>query len=174
MSLEKDPPQDSRDDTGKRATEFIFIAALAILVMGAFVSALSYHPISARAPLWIMVPLIVLIGVQFNRIRKTVRPTEVGTEIQKVVAGQQQRFIKVMALIGWMLFLLLLIYFAGHYAGLILFLFVMLRRVGGESVGLSVLLTVAVTAAIFGLFEYVFNIELYRGLVYHALIARWG
>lgn len=158
----------------KRATEFIFIVAVGFIVLAAFAAALGYDPISARAPLCIMAPLLILIGVQFNRCRKATEVRHVSAELQLLVTGPRQRFRAVLSLIGWMALLLMGIYIAGHYAGMAIFLLLMLRVVAKESLRLSIVLTVLVTFGVYLLFENVFNIELYRGLLHNAIMSRLG
>ena len=155
----------------KQSFELLFISFIGIVVLGAFVSSLNYDFVSARTPLCIMVPLIVLIGVQFNRARKAARDSTLRAELSPVMRGHVPEFNTVLALIGWMALFLVLIYGAGHYAGMVVFLFVLMRTVGNESLRLSTGVTVGVTAMIYLLFEYVFRIELYRGLIYDRLIA---
>jgi hypothetical protein len=67
-----DNQQDSgnNDETTQNsvALELVFISFIGLVVIGAFVAALNYDFVSARAPLVIMVPLLILIGMQFNKI----------------------------------------------------------------------------------------------------------
>jgi hypothetical protein len=72
-------------------------------------------------------------------------------------------------LIGWMIFLLGTIYLIGHYAGMMIFMFLLLHFKAKESLRLSVIVTLIVTAIIFVLFEQIFNIELYRGLIFRSI-----
>lgn len=167
-------PIDDTTESSKLATEFIFIVAVGLVVLAAFSAALGYDPISARAPLCVMVPLLILIAVQFNRSRKATKVRHVGMELQLLVTGPRQRFRAVLSLIAWMSFLLMAIYIAGHYAGMACFLLLMLRIVARESMRLSIFVTIVVTAGIYLLFENVFNIELYRGLLFNAIANRYG
>lgn len=149
--------------------ELIFISVFGLVVLSAFVAALGYDMLSARTPLFIMVPLLLLIGIQFNRTRKALLPNELRTELAGAAAGRSKELKSVLALIAWMGALLALIYVAGHYVGVIVFMFLLLRVVAKESLRLSIIVTVAVTACIYALFEHGFNIELYRGLLYRML-----
>jgi hypothetical protein len=72
-----------------------------------------------------------------------------------------------------MLFLLAIIYVAGQYVGMMVFMFTLMYFSAREPLRLSLLVTVIVTASIYGLFEHVFSIELYRGLVAN-LLANYG
>lgn len=152
-------------DNGKAVAEFIFIVAVGLLTIGALLAALTYDLVSARTPLTILAPMVILIGVQFNRVRKKVTAAELRGEMRRVLSGQRARFRSAFALMFWMFFLLAVIWLAGHYAGMVVFLFVMLRMVSKESVPISVGITAGVTIAIYILFAHVFKIELYRGLL---------
>jgi hypothetical protein len=155
-----------KDTKDKSTLELFFISLTGIAVIGGFIAALGYDFVSARTPLCIMVPLLILIGVQFNRARKAVRAETVKSDLSQVFKGQNKGFNSVAAFIGWMALLLLLILVAGHYAGIAAFMFVLLRLISKESWTLSLLISIGVTAIIFFLFEHGFNIELYRGLIY--------
>lgn len=153
----------------KAVLELCFIALLGLAVVGAFVSALSYDFVSARAPLFVMVPLLFLIGVQFNRARKSAHVSDMITELSHAIRGRNSNFNSVAGFIGLMALLLLLIYVAGHYIGILVFMFVMLRWISGEKLLLALMISLSVTALIFALFEYGFNIELYRGYMFRWL-----
>jgi cell division protein FtsW (lipid II flippase) len=64
-----DNQQDSgeHDETAQNnvVLELVFITFIGLVVVGALVAALNYDFISARAPLVIMVPLLILIAMQF-------------------------------------------------------------------------------------------------------------
>lgn len=149
--------------------EMIFIVFVGVVVLSAFVAALGYDILSARAPLFIMVPLLILIGVQFNRTRKALSPNEMKSNVGDAASGKNKEFNAVLGLITWMCALLAVIYIAGHYLGIVIFMFLLLYVVAKESLRLSIIVTVAVTAFIYILFEHGFNIELYRGLLYRMM-----
>lgn len=169
MQVEKpaSPPQAAEPaaDNGKAVAEFIFIVAVGLLTIGALLAALTYDLVSARTPLTILAPMLILIGIQFNRVRKKVTAAELHGEVLRVFGGQRARFRSAFALMFWMFFLLAVIWLTGHYAGMAIFMFVMLRMVAKEGLALSIGVTAGVTIAIYVLFAYVFNIELYRGLL---------
>ncbi len=164
------PGTDSlKEDAGKAVAEFIFIIVIAIISLAALFAAFSYEMVSARTPLTILVPMLILIAIQFNRVRKRVTPAQLRGEVRRAFDGQQQRLRSALALMMWMFFLLAAIWLGGHYAGMAIFLFVMLRFVARESWAMSIGVTVCATLAIYLLFAHVFNIELYRGLLFDAL-----
>ncbi len=155
----------------KQTLEFIFISICGLVVLAAFIAALGYDFVSARAPLCIMVPLLLLIAFQIYRTRKAAREVSMVGDLAEVISGRNAEFNAVMALIGWMAMLVGTIYFGGHYAGMVLFLFVLLYFVGKEGLLLSIAITVVVTLGIYLLFEHLFNIELYRGLIFNRIFA---
>lgn len=155
-----------KDTKDKSTLELFFISLTGIFVLGGLIAALGYDLVSARTPLCIMVPLLILIGIQFNRTRKTVHTETVKSDLSQIAKGQNASFNSVAAFIGWMVLLLLLILVAGHYAGIAAFMFVLLRLISKESTKLSLLISIGVTVIIYLLFEHGFNIELYRGLIY--------
>ena len=158
-----------KETKDKSTLELFFISLTGIAVLGGFIAALGYDFVSARTPLCIMVPLLILIGVQFNRTRREIHVETVRSDVSQILNGQNARFNSVTAFIGWMVLLLLLILVAGHYAGIAAFMFVLLRQISKESLKLSLLVSIGVTVVIYFLFEHGFNIELYRGLIYKLL-----
>jgi hypothetical protein len=156
----------NKESKDKSTLELFFISLTGIFVLGGFVAAMGYDIVSARTPLCIMVPLLILVGIQFNRTRKAVHAEVVKSDVSSILKGKNEGFNSVTAFIGWMALLLLLILVAGHYAGIAAFMLVLLRLVSKESWGLSLMISVGVTVIIYFLFEHGFNIELYRGLLY--------
>lgn len=164
------PGTDSvKEDAGKAVAEFIFVVVVGIMSVAALFAAFGYEMVSARTPLTILVPMLILIAVQFNRVRKRVTADQLRGEVRRAFDGQQQRLRGAVALMMWMFLLLAAIWLGGHYAGMAIFLFVMLRFVAREGWPMSIGVTVAVTLAIYVLFAHVFNIELYRGLLLNVL-----
>lgn len=170
MSTEEQEAQpDPEVARRKTVLELLFISVIGITVLGAFIAALTYDFISARAPLFIMVPLLFLIGVQFNRARKEVHAPDLLAEVMRAFKGENSSFNSVMTFVGLMILLILLIYVAGHYVGISVFMFVLFYWISKEHPLLSLAIAVGVTALIFVLFEYGFNIELYRGYLFRLM-----
>lgn len=149
----------------KAVLELVFISLLGLVVIGGFIAALTYDFVSARAPLFIMVPLLFLIGLQINRARQQTGARQLLKSFSIVFKGQDKNFNSVLGFTLAMASLLLLIYVAGHYVGVSVFMLVLLRKISNESWKLSLLITTGVTLFIYVLFEHGFSIELYRGLV---------
>ena len=120
---------DSRVDVDIEANrttlELCFVAVVSLIVIAAFISALSYEFVSARTPIVIMVPLIILIGAQFVRAIKASRIVDVSSVLSTVAKGNSKTFNRAAGLIGWMAFLLALIIVAGHYVGIAIVMFIL-------------------------------------------------
>lgn len=155
----------SAPDNGKAVAEFIFVVAVGLITVAAFFAALGYELVSARTPLTVLVPMLILIAIQFNRVRKKVTAADLRGEIRHVVSGQRARLRETSALMFWMFFLLAVIWLAGHFAGMAVFMFIMLRMVAKQGMLMSVGVTAGVTIVLYALFSHLFNIELYRGLL---------
>lgn len=168
MQTEQQKPDDSASRR-KTVLELCFISLVGLVVLGGFIAALTYDFVSARAPLFIMVPLLFLIGIQVNRARKRAHVQDLVAELSVAIKGENSNFNSVVGFIGLMILLLLLIYLAGHYVGISVFMFVLLYWISKEHPILSLLIAVGVTVLIYFLFEHGFNIELYRGYVFRLL-----
>ena len=166
MTDEKQKTGAERGSPRKAALELCFVSFIGIVVGAGFVVALNYDFISARAPLFIMVPLLFLVAAQLLQTRAATQQDLLLAELSRAVRGQNRNVNVAIGFIGWMALLLVLIFVVGHYAGMATFMFVLLRLVSKESTRLSVCVTVGVTIVVYLLFEHVFNIELYRGLLF--------
>ncbi len=145
------------------ALELMFISIVGLIIVGAFIVALNYDFVSARAPLVIMVPLLILIAMQFIKIRRRAEHHVVAMQLSQALSGRSSEFNAVLRFVAFMTILLLLIYVAGHYVGISLFMFVMMYRISREHPIFALLVSIGMTVLIYFLFEYGFNIQLYRG-----------
>ncbi len=167
-------PKPEDVDTGDRerhprghlyALEICFLGLVAVIVVFAFVEALSYKLVSSRTPFVIMAPLIVLIlihGLRIWRVRADFRP---GARLREALSGKVANLNKVLGISGWMIAMVAMILILGHYAGIFLFCVILMRFLAGEKWWLTLVLAGGTTFFIFGVFEYVFNVDLYRGLI---------
>ncbi len=146
--------------------ELLFLVIMLIAVLIAFISAWGYHPISARAPLVVMTPLIILMVFQGIKLLKATDQTYFRDFYEGLVRGKNVDQIKILKFICWMVMLSVLIYITGHYIGSGLFMFILLFFYGKEKLRISLTLSIVATVILFVLFEIVFGIELYRGMIY--------
>ena len=146
--------------------EICFLLVIGIVVVAAFFEALTYKLVSSRTPFVIMVPLFVLIVIHARRLFRVRKHADFIHRLKLAMEGSVPAFNKVVAMSGWMAALLAMIMVLGHYAGILIFGFILMRLVAKESLVMSLAVTVITTALIFVLFEIGFNVELYRGLVW--------
>lgn len=162
-----DRPQDSGDDHADLLTlEICFLGLVGLVVVAAFIEALGYKLVSSRTPFVIMAPLLILIAVQAMRLFRHRHEAQFGERLRLAMSGQMAGFNKVGVVSLWMVVLLGLIVVLGHYIGLGIFCFALLWKLGGVSVRMSIIVTLGTLAGIFLIFEFAFNLELYRGLVF--------
>lgn len=164
----RDMPQDGRDPhrRGKLfLLEILFLGFIGVAVVLAFFEALTYKLVSSRTPFVIMAPLVILIfihGLRLWRIRDEFHP---GTRLKQALSGGIANLNSVAGISAWMIGMLLMILVLGHYAGVFLFCAILMRCLARESWLTTLAVAIATTFFIFGVFEYLFNIDLYRGLI---------
>ena len=69
-------------------------------------------------------------------------------------------------MLGWLCLMCVIIVVGGHYAGTVIFMFLMIYFIAKEPFLLSLSVTLGATLLLYGIFEYGFNIELYRGMIF--------
>lgn len=147
------------------ALEICFLAFVGVVVVVAFFEALTYKLVSSRTPFVIMAPLIVLIVIHARRLWRVRDQFDVAGRFSAAFAGQTPGMIKVLSISAWMIGMVLMILVFGHIAGILLFCLILTRGLARESWALSLITSGLTVLFIFGVFEYIFNIELYRGLI---------
>ncbi len=148
------------------ALDLCFILAIGAVMTGAFISALTYDFVSARTPIVILIPLLIMVAIQIKKSYHAGGFADIAHAFGEMISGKNQEFNGGAGFFGWMVLLLVLIFLVGHYAGMIIFMFMLLHMVAEEKLGLSLIISVSVTATIYLLFEQIFSIALNRGLVY--------
>lgn len=148
------------------ALDLCFILAVGALMIAAFISALTYDFVSARTPIVILIPLLIMIAIQVKKSYHAGGFADISHAFSEVMQGKNPEFNGVAAFFGWLVLLLSLIFLVGHYAGMAIFMFMLLHVVAEEKLGLSLTISIVVTLVIYLLFEQVFSIALDRGLVY--------
>jgi hypothetical protein len=151
----------------KKTLELIFSLFIGLLVVSAFISSLMYDFVSARTPLVILTPLLILSGLNIKRAWSNASGNiEIKSDLVNIFQFKNKEFNGVASFLGWMVFLLGLIYVTGHYVGIAVFMFFLIYLVAEEKLSLSLIVSIVVTVIIYMLFEHLFNIELYRGLIF--------
>ena len=166
---DKELAQDSNSNAkGKNHTlEFCFSVFVGIVVLSAFISSLTYDFVSARTPIVILIPLLILSAIQIKRAWNAASgDIHITSDLINIFSLKNKEFNGIAGFLGWMIFLLILIFVTGHYAGIAVFMFFLMHLVAEEKISLSIIVSVLVTFIIYMLFEHLFNIELYRGLIF--------
>lgn len=165
-------PEDTEIEEAERARrgnlyalEICFLAFIGIVVVFFFFEAMTYKIVSSRTPFVIMVPLLILIAIHARRLWSARAEFSPQGRISTALRGSNQTFNKVIGFAGWLVALVLIITVFGHYAGIFLFCVIMMHFVAGENWKLTLMVAAGTTLFIFGVFEFLFNIDLYRGLV---------
>lgn len=173
MDAENQPsdpqPGQGRAISGIHALEIVFLAVVGLIVLAAFIEAFSYKLVSSRTPFVVMVPLLILIGVQALRLTSAGALGEVRFYIGEAVRGRNAVVGKLSALSASFVGVVGVIYTLGHYIGIGGFIFLLMRGIAKERLFFSILVTAMTTGAILATFEYAFGVELYRGLLFRYL-----
>jgi uncharacterized membrane protein len=166
--VDKGPTQENNAKGKSYSTlEICFSLFVGIVVLSAFISALTYDFVSARTPIVILIPLLILSGIQIKRAWNAASgDMHLKADLVNVFSLKNREFNGIAGFFGWMVFLLILIFVTGHYAGMAIFMFFLMNLVAEEKLSLSIFIAVVVTVIIYMLFEHLFNIELYRGLIF--------
>jgi hypothetical protein len=151
----------------KKTLELVFSLFIGLLVLSAFISSLMYDLVSARTPLVILTPLLLLSGLNIKRAWSNASGyIDIKSDMLNVFQFKNKEFNAVAGFFGWMVFLLGLIFITGHYVGATVFMFFLIYLVSEEKLSLAIIISIMISFIIYMLFEHLFNIELYRGLIY--------
>jgi hypothetical protein len=150
----------------RSALEQAALLLTAGFTLAASIAAIGYDFSSSRPLFVILVPLIFLVLVQIYR---TMKQGDIETSLNVIKAalgGQIVDFAVSVKFFMLLMALLICIYVLGHYAGLMLAMFYLIRIHGGESMKMSLIVPIITALALFALFELVFSIELFQGQLY--------
>jgi len=150
----------------RSALEQAALLLTAGFTLAALIAAIGYDFSSSRPLFVILVPLIFLVLVQIYR---TMKQGDIETSLNVIKAalgGQIVDFAVSVKFFMLLMALLICIYVLGHYAGLMLAMFYLIRVHGGESMKISLIVPIITAVALFALFELVFSIELFQGQLY--------
>lgn len=146
--------------------EVIFLCFVGGLVILAFVEATTYKLVSSRTPFVIMVPLMILIVVQMLRVASGEHGQGIRARAGRALRGGNALINAMTGISLWMAAYGIFMLLAGHYVASFAFIALLVRRAAREPLKLALILAACTTAAVFVVFEYGFQIELYRGLIY--------
>jgi hypothetical protein len=169
MDLQKNNVLNKSKEKSARGVlvlEIAFLGAVLIMVLAALWAAFGYKIVSARTPFVIMAPLILLIILQFWRL---FREQSLAALLQSIPVAFTERgadFNKTLSLSGWLVALGLIIWGFGHYIGISLFMFLLMKIAAKQKLLTSLIISVGATAVIYITFKVGFSIELYRGLLF--------
>ena len=148
-----------------KTEKIIFASVLTFLFGGALCIALSFPPGARLSPLTVIIPCTVIM--LFILVDETRKPSSTNDEVKisrslslptKVVRQREA------AIVGWILFLIGLIYVIGFIYAIPLFMLIMLRFRGKESWTLSIFITAGVSVFIYFFFVSLLKVNLYQGL----------
>ena len=86
--------------------ELLFVVLIGLAFSAALVAALGYTFVSARTPLVILIPLLLLIGAQINRTRKATNATTILSDLSQVMRGKNRKFNMVASMVGFIIMLM--------------------------------------------------------------------
>ena len=152
--------------------DLLFSLLLIVLLVVFFIALTDYKPVTRRAPLVVMIPLAFMVLVETVKIIGKLRTLKRADATQTFLPRLDKKKLgKALQILAWLIVLLIMIYFAGHLGGIILFLFVFLKFVSKEPWKISVGVSAGVTMGLYILFEKILMIPLYRGAIYDAVSA---
>ena len=167
-----DTPMDAREQAREETRvanlltlEICFLAVVGLVTVAAFFEALTYQLVSSRTPFVIMVPLFLVILIQARRLYSVRDRANLREQLGKALHGRIGHLNAVVSMGGWMVGALALILVLGHYIGLLMFSFALMIK-GDETRKLAGIIAIVATGLIFLVFEFGFDVELYRGLLF--------
>jgi hypothetical protein len=153
--------------------DFLFSLFLVALLVVFFIALIGYKPVTRRAPLVVMIPLSLLVLGETIRITQKLRSLKRENSTQTLLPRLDKKELKkALQILAWLIILLVMIYFAGHIGGIILFLFMFLKFVSAEHWKIAVGVSAGVTLGLYVLFEKILLIPLYRGFIYDT-VSTW-
>ena len=153
--------------------DFLFSLFLVALLVVFFIALIGYKPVTRRAPLVVMIPLSLLVLGETIRITQKLRSLKRENSTQTLLPRLDKKELKkALQILAWLIILLVMIYFAGHIGGIILFLFMFLKFVSAEPWKIAVGVSAGVTLGLYVLFEKILLIPLYRGFIYDT-VSTW-
>lgn len=163
-------PDGIRRGSDIHTLESVFLTVVGLVVLAAFVEAFSYKLVSSRTPFVIMVPLLLLIVFQSYRITRAGALREIRYHVGAALRGRYAVFGKLTRLALAITGFFAVIYALGHYVGVAAFVIVLMRGLARERLVFALVVALGTTLALYGLFEVLFGVDLYRGLFFRWLM----
>ena len=167
MNMENSSNIESGDLEDKylhKASELLLVAFLAIGVIAALIAMLKYSFVAARPPLVIAIPLLILILIHGLNLYLKPPPIAFSKELKNLDWGGKKNSYRLIAIFAWMIFFLILVITCGHYPGMAVFIFILMKFVSAEPTRLAVLVSLGTTGFIYLIFTFVLGIQLYDGI----------
>lgn len=151
-----------------RVAEVVFVLFLLLVTVTAIIESLTYSMTAARTPLVILTPLLLLIiGITVREIMAMRKDgAKLFETVKMAFQGQFPIFNKFLIFSLWLVFLIAMIVVLGHYVGVAIFIWLLMRPVGKEKNSLAIKVAVGTPLAIYGLFDLVLNLEMFPGILY--------
>lgn len=156
---------DLEDKNRHKASELLFVAFLAITVISAMIAMLDYSFLAARPPLVTAIPLAILILIHGLNLYLKPPSISVLREIKNLFLGASKNSYRVIAIFAWMILFLMFVIIFGHYPGMWVFIFILMKFVSAETTKLALGVSIGTTGFIYLIFTFVLGIELYDGVV---------
>ena len=104
---EKELTQDSHsNDNGKNypTLELCFSVFIGIVVLGAFIASLTYDFVSARTPIVILTPLLILSAIQIKRAWNAASgDIHITSDLINIFSLKNKEFNGIAGFLGWMI-----------------------------------------------------------------------
>jgi uncharacterized membrane protein len=142
-------------------TRMIFPSAALVIVTILIIVTLRYPYKAKLFPLLVAFPVAVLLVV--NIVTEALGRSKLEVESENKTDSPKDTLFKYLAVAAWMIAFALLIYFSGYLVGVPVFLFLYLK-LHGEKWPAAIIYVLIVTVFVYGVFELLFNIQLYKGV----------
>ena len=150
--------------------EVLFIIALLALMATFFIMSIGYPTAARVMPYVFMIPLTIILISQLIRVLNLYRslpaPDDQISEMDSLIKQlSKKKSVKGYFLVLWMIVFLILINLVGIVFGIGIFLICFLRFISEEPWRVALLIGIIVPAVIHILFQVLFGIILYPGLI---------
>jgi hypothetical protein len=171
MTVEKSKAEEPISDAPKspnqdKVLEVIFVSLLLLALVAALFEALTYRMVAARPPLIIIGVSLLLVFFHGRRLYKDFAGISLKIELPKSFVDKDSTLRKVSLVIGFMFLLVAGMVTVGQNIAVGVFIFALMYFVSKERLMLSLQVSLGTVVTIYLLFEWLLEIELYRGIIY--------